>query len=175
MKTVHDYESLWRIHSPAVQCEAFRGVDVVRWHSQVERSLVDFIEKYEGARNAPYVDKLRVFLKQWRDNRLDGSINRETIELLLKPAEILAVDKWNLDRFFMGVRDGLYVLIASEEELPRLPAENSRPAPKAAGGRLSDFGPEKTASPAPLPGATKPENAPDLETAVGNAVSASAR
>jgi hypothetical protein len=173
MNTVHDYETLWRSVAPmssnsGPQLEAFRGVDVVRWHSQIERSLMDFIEKYEGARNTAYVDKLRKFLQQWRENRIDGSINRETVELLLKPAELLSVDNWNLDRFFMGVSDGLRVLIASEEELPRIPTEKAPSKGKAA-GKPADFGAEK--EPGMTPGAeTPPEGAGGVEAAVKNAV-----
>lgn len=176
MKTVHDYETLWRSIEPlssnaGPQLEAFRGVDVVRWHSQIERSLMDFIEKYEGARNTAYVDKLRKFLQQWREHRLDGSINRETVELLLQPAELLSVDNWNLDRFFMGVADGLRVLIASEEELPRIPTE--KPPPKPGGGKAGkpmDFGAEKEPGVTPGAEAPPPGEGGGLETAVKSAV-----
>jgi hypothetical protein len=157
MKTIYDYETLWRsmlqLDGKTPLLEAFRGVDVVRWHSQIERSLLDFIEKYEGARNSAYTDKLREYLKQWRGHRLDGSINRETVELLLAPTEILSVDNWSLDRFFMGVADGLRVLIASEEELPRMPTDNAKP-PGKPGKAAADFGPEK--SPGDLSGDQTP-------------------
>jgi hypothetical protein len=174
MKVFHDYDTLWRAmawlaEQRAPQLESFRGVDIVNWHAQIERALLDFIEKYEAAHNPTYVDKLREFLKQWRENRISGSINRETLELLLKPAEILAVDNWQLSRFFMGVANSLRVIIASEEELPRAPGGRSV-SPKSLGLSTTDFGPEKL--PPEGEGKTEADVASALQSAVSGAIAA---
>ena len=164
MKTYHDYESMGWATSPERQdapalCEVYNGTQIVEWYGNIERQLQDLINQSEGARNWPYVDKLRQFLSTWRDNRLDGSINLEIIRPLETAAGGLSVDTWKLQNYFSNLRDQLRKLIASEEELPRNPEplkKSARPrggsAPKAP---PSDFGAEKT------PGAP----APDTEAA----------
>jgi len=168
---VHDYESLWRRPTPQ-RCEvleAFRGTDVVRWYGNIERQLDRLIQEYEDARNEAYADKIRKYRQIWRSNVVTGSVNREILDTLLSAAEILAVDDWPLQNYFSTLRDSLRVLIASEEELPRLAPDE--PAPKGGGGGggrapkpsdmpASDFGPEKDA----------PEGAENTDAAVDQAV-----
>src|SRR4051812_818171 len=99
----HDYESFWMGPRPALQfpmLEAYRGVDVVKWWGQIENTLIDNIEKYVAVRNKEYVDKLEAFLRVWREHKIDGSINRETLDALESATEVLAVSDWDLDKYF---------------------------------------------------------------------------
>ena len=152
MNTVHDYESLSRVNfagaRPAV-FETYDGKSVVRWHGKIEGQVVGLLADAEKSRNFPYADKLREFLRVWRDNEITGSINRETLDPLKTAADMLAVDPWNLASYFRALRDELRVLIASEEELPRGMDQNQND-PYAGGGgggrggppMSPDFGPQ---------------------------------
>jgi len=122
MNTVHDYESMGyiRFHNrePDI-CETYSGTSIVQWHGKIERQLINALADAEKGRNFPYADKLREFLKIWRSNEINGSINRETLEVLKSAADMLSVDTWNMASYFSSLRDQLRVLLASEEELPR--------------------------------------------------------
>ena len=122
MDTFHDFESQgWVDYNRAqpVVVESFRGIDVVAWHGNIERQVNGFLNDVAKSQNWPYADKLREFLKIWRENSITGSLNRETLDTLKTPAEILAVDNWTFGNYFSNLRDRLRMLIASEEELPR--------------------------------------------------------
>jgi len=122
MEPFHDYESHGWVdynREQPVVLEAFRGTDVVAWHGNIERQLNGFLQDATKSRNWPYADKLREFLKIWRENSITGSLNRETLDTLKTPAEVLAVDNWTFGNYFSNLRDRLRMLIASEEELPR--------------------------------------------------------
>lgn len=122
MKTLHDYESMGHIrfsNLEAILIETYSGTSIVQWHGKIERQLVNFLADAEKGRNFPYADKLREFLKIWRSNEINGSINRETLETLKSASDMLSVDTWDMASYFSSLRDQLRVLIASEEELPR--------------------------------------------------------
>jgi hypothetical protein len=122
MNTVHDYESMGHIRfnnrEPDL-LETYSGTSIVQWHGKIERQLVNFLADAEKGRNYPYADKIREFLKIWRSNEINGSINRETLETLKSASDMLSVDTWDMASYFSSLRDQLRVLIASEEELPR--------------------------------------------------------
>ena len=99
MNTVHDYESLGYINFDSICApllEVFAGTAIVGWYGKIERQLVNLLADAEKARNFPFADKIREFLKIWRTNELTGSINRETLEILKTASDLLAIDQWNL-------------------------------------------------------------------------------
>lgn len=157
---IHDYESLWRRPIKLVPViESFKGTDIVRWHGAIERQLTQLITDYEDARNYEYVDKLNKFRQIWRNNAISGSINREVLDVLLAASDMLAIDPWPLENYFSTLRDSLRVLIASEEELPRM-SSGAHPMSAGGGGSpslskmkmpTSDFGPEKEPPTEPKP------------------------
>jgi hypothetical protein len=170
----HDFESLgWVDYSRAqpVVCESFRGADVVSWHGNIERQINGFLADAEKSRNWPYADKLREFLKIWRENSISGSINRETLDTLKTPAEVLAVDNWTFNNYFSNLRDRIRMLIASEEELPRdMDMGGEEPLRGTSRGRGApplnpQFGPEE--EPPGGAGGMPPEGAPGVEGAGG--------
>lgn len=122
--------------------EYMSGSDIVGWYGRIEAQLVDKIEKEEANRNTSYADKLRAFLKLWRENEIRGSINREPIDALKAAADILAVDTWDLSNYFRALRDSLRQLIAKIEELPF--DDMSGPEDEEVGPPHSNFGPEAT-------------------------------
>lgn len=137
--------------------EAYRGEKIVSWYGAIERQLEKMVKDAEGAQNWPYADKVRKYLEIWRSNPITGSLNVETLEVLKSPLEVLAVDSWNLANYFSNLRDRLRQLVASEEELPRLPAGEESPlagmgGPSGRGGPpiAPMFGAE------PTPGGPKP-------------------
>jgi hypothetical protein len=151
---------------PVVQ-EAYAGEDIVGWYGNIEGQLNDLIDRYERAKNVPYVERLRAFYTKWRDNQITGSINRETIAPLEAAADMLAVEPWNLKTYFRSLRDQLRKLMASEEQLPRLPQAVKKGSPK----RVSlGAGPQPSTSfgPSPTPaGPSGPEGAPAPSPAGG--------
>jgi len=165
----HSYEDLAHIGgaSRPELLEAYKGADIVAWHGKVERQLSKFIDDYVAAANPAYVDKLREFLKIWRENEITGSINREDIETLLSATEMLAVDTWRLRDYFSNLRDQLRRLRASVEELPTLPDDSEYSSMRGAVRDVPPtqmFGPEKKAKPstpaangAEAPAAVTPE------------------
>jgi len=167
MNTVHDYESLQYL-GVRYMPEAWSGVAIVQWYGNIERQITRMLEEQEGSRNFPYADKLREFLRIWRDNEITGSINRESLEILKTAADILAVDAWNLNNYFSNLRDQLRKLLASEEQLPRVDMDQNDAArgPGAGGGGMppmsSEFGPEEN-TPAGLGGTPPTEATPPGE------------
>lgn len=150
MRTFHSYEDM------SVACkrylpEAYSGTSIVQWYGNIERQLARMLDENESTRNYVYADKLRQFLKTWRDNEVTGSLNRDTLMILKTACEQLAVDAWNLDDYFSNLRDQLRKLLASEEELPRGDGEPdgkmTGPGGGSPGGSLPplspEFGPEK--------------------------------
>ena len=127
-----DYESMGYVNFRQSLAEAFTGTSIVAWQGKIERQMVTLIADAEKGRNYPYADKLREFLKIWRANEITGSINRETLEILKSASDILAVDHWDMAAYFGSLRDQLKVLIASEEQLPRM--EDPGNDPMAGGG-----------------------------------------
>lgn len=120
MRNFNSYEDAG--YSPAHKSEileGYRGTDIVGWYSNIEAQLVRMLDEQEGNRNFEYADKLRNYLKTWRDNEITGSINREDVAILKATAEGLAVDNWGLNNYFTHLKSSLARLIASEEELPR--------------------------------------------------------
>jgi hypothetical protein len=137
--------------------EAYRGEKIVSWYGSIERQLEKMLQDAEGAQNWPYADKIRKYLEIWRSNPITGSLNVETLEVLKSPLEVFAVDTWNLSNYFSNLRDRFRQLLASEEELPRLPAGEESPlagmgGPAGRGGPpiAPMFGAE------PTPGGPKP-------------------
>lgn len=122
MNTYPDYESMGWMNSAQAKpelLETYAGTQVVLWHGRIERQLNNLLNDADKGRNWDYANKIREYLKIWRQNELTGSINRETLDTLKGAADILAVDSWNLASYFSNLRDQLRVLVASEEELPR--------------------------------------------------------
>lgn len=153
--TFHDYESLgcnMFARATPVVLESYAGTQVVQWHGRIERQLVNLLGDADKGRNWDYANKIREYLKIWRNNELTGSINRETLDTLKASADILAVDSWNLASYFSNLRDQLRVLVASEEELPRgmdMNQNDPMAGPSGAGGgggappMSPSFGPDK--------------------------------
>lgn len=123
----------------------------MQWHDNIERQLTRMLEENEASRNYIYADKIREFLRLWRENVIEGSMNVDTIKPLEAAANMLAVDPWNLGNYFSNIRSQLRKLLASEEELPRVSTEpNDKmggPGAGAPGGSMPplspEFGPEK--------------------------------
>ncbi len=134
-----------KIDLPAV-LEAYSGTAIVEWYGKIERQLEQFIEEHEAKQNHDYANKLRTYLKVWRDNEIDGSMNMETIVALLSATEILAVDSWDLKTYFSGLRDRMRTLKASEQELPRVDMDQNEPqrgpGGGGGGGGMPPMGPE---------------------------------
>jgi hypothetical protein len=170
MRNISDYESWGCLSSEGPEVpdilEAYKGTSIVSWYGNIERQIVKMIDKYDNTRNYVYADKLREFLKTWRENEITGSISRTQLVPLKAATAQLAVDKWKLDDYFSNLRDQVRKLIASEEELPRVDEPPQRPM----GGRApsSDFGAQKEppeGQPPPQepmggPAPAGPENAP---------------
>jgi hypothetical protein len=132
--------------------EAYRGVQVVGWYGQIERHIDSMLNKFESDKNFIEADKVRQFLKTWRGHQITGSVNREDLEVLQAAAAQLAVDPWKASSFFSSLRTSIDQLIASEEELPRMPAEppTGGGMPKMTGAPvtpMSQFGPQDEAPP----------------------------
>lgn len=152
MSAFHDYESYGMhdlsLRTPVNLDEAYSGVRIVEWYGTIERQLGDLLADAEKGRNWPYADKVREFLKIWRENEITGSINREVIDTLKSATDMLAVDSWNLKNYFSSLRTQLRKLVASEEELPRDMDMNANdPMAGGGGGRGAppmnpEFGPE---------------------------------
>lgn len=148
----HDYESYGHLdfngRNPAL-LEAYSGTSIVQWYGNIERQLSGLLDDAEKGRNWPYADKVREFLRVWRDNEITGSLNRETLDILKSASDMLAVDPWNLKNYFSNLRDQLRKLVASEEELPRDMDMNANDPMKGGGGggrgappMSPDFGPQ---------------------------------
>lgn len=172
MSAFHDYESYGVLDfnkHDAVILEAYSGTAIVQWYGNIERQLGRLLDDAEKGRNWPYADKVREFLRIWRDNEITGSLNREQIDILKSASDVLAVDSWNLKNYFSNLRDQLRKLIASEEELPRdmdMNANNPMAGGGGGGGRGApplnpEFGPEANA---PGVGAQEPNAGGDQAT-----------
>lgn len=173
MKTVHDYDSMSRLNLQVLPdiCEAYGGASIVQWYGNIERQLMRLLDDAEAGRNYVYADKLREYIKIWRGHEIEGSLNRDTLEILKASTDILAVDAWNLNNYFSCLRDQLRKLIASEEELPRVDMNQNEPL-KGGGGMgggrsmppmSPEFGPEENETQGGLP----PEGAPGEEQIPG--------
>jgi hypothetical protein len=167
MKSVTNYEDLTFVgHTWQPELlEAYSGAAVVQWYGNIERQLKHLADEYESARNHNYVDKIREFLKTWRDTPIDGSLNRESLDVLSATVKQLAVDGWKLSDYFASIRNQLQRLIASQEELP-----NVEPSPEGAAGSAgpsagrkepptSEFGPQEKEGEPPTEGEEAPEGA----------------
>ena len=151
MRTFHSYDDMAAAHPTGYIPEAYSGQNIVQWYGNIERQLTRMLEENEASRNFVYADKLRQFIKTWRENEVTGSLNRDTLQILKTATEQLAVDSWNLANYFSNLRDQLRKLLASEEELPRggdeLDSKMGGPGGGAGGGSLPpmspDFGPDK--------------------------------
>lgn len=147
MNTSHDFESLayvnWnRLQPGDVLLEAYSGTAIVSWYGKIERQLMSLLADAEKSRNFPFAEKLRGYLKVWRDHELTGSINVETLAPLESAADMLARDTWTLSSYFGSLRDNLRVLKASEEELPRGNADmGNDPLAGGGGGGIGGGGP----------------------------------
>lgn len=160
---MRDFESLGTIRPPVFVhlLEVYSGQAVVAWQGRIERQLLKSIGEYEAAKNSAYVDKLREYLKVWRDNTLSGSINVEVVHALLTATEMLSVDGWKLQNYFSNLRDELRRLQASVEELPAQPPEEEYDAMRQAAGAAAPsqpFGSEETPTSGtePQPGSEPP-------------------
>ncbi len=173
---IHDYESFGMLSSfdrskPSL-CEAYSGAQIVGWYGNIQHQVERVLDEQEASRNYVYADKLRQFLKVWRENEIDGSMNRETLEVLKTACEMLSVDEWSLRNYFSALRDQLRKLIASEEELPRgVDMDQNADFLGGGGGGGSapplnpDFGPEEK-PPGDLGGA--PGAQPGVQPAAGS-------
>ncbi|MGV0949093.1 MAG: hypothetical protein ACOYB3_00165 [Azonexus sp.] len=159
MRTFHSYEDLASAQPTGYLPEAYTGTAIVQWYGNIERQLTRMLEENEASRNFVYADKLRQFIKTWRENEVSGSLNRDTLVILKTATEQLSVDSWNLANYFSNLRDQLRKLLASEEQLPRggdeLDDKMGGPGGGAGGGSLPpmspEFGPEKN-MPGGMPG-----------------------
>jgi hypothetical protein len=138
MNGYHDYESMGQhldfSQRDCALLEAYSGTSIVQWYGNIERQLSGLLDDAEKGRNWPYADKVREFLRVWRDNEITGSLNRETLDILKSASDMLAVDPWNLKNYFSNLRDQLRKLVASEEELPRDLDMNANDPMKGGGG-----------------------------------------
>jgi len=165
MNTVHTYEDLGQLSfdrhtpescddtvvirhlsTPGCVTEAYDGTKIVQWYGNIERQLTRMLEENEAARNFVYADKLRTYLKTWRENEITGSMNRETLQILKAATDQLAVEPWNLGNYFSNLRDQIRKLVASEEQLPRVATEPGEkmpgPGAGAPGGAMPPLSPE---------------------------------
>ena len=162
-----DYESLGTVnfagHTPPV-LEAFRGSDIVDWYGRIEQSLINLLNDAEKANNHTYAERLRAYLETWREFPIDGSLNRETIDVLIAATKQWARESWDLQSYFLSLQTRLRQLVASEEELPR-DIDLSQNEPAMGGGRgggggmppmSPSFGPESEA-PEGMGGGEAPE------------------
>jgi len=153
MRTLHSFED-WSVvrDSSLYVPEAYEGTKIVQWYGNIERQLSKMLEENEAARNFVYADKLRTFLKTWRENEITGSMNRETLQILKAATEQLAVEPWNLGNYFSNLRDAVRKLLASEEQMPRVATQPGDKMGGPGGGSpgasmppLSpEFGPDET-------------------------------
>lgn len=158
MNTFHSYEDM-AVGRRDYMPEAYTGTAIVQWYGNIERQLTRMLEENEASRNFVYADKLRQFIKTWRENEVTGSLNRDTLVVLKTATEQLSVDSWNLANYFSNLRDQLRKLLASEEQLPRgdteLDDKMGGPGGGAPGGSMPplspEFGPEKE-MPGGMPG-----------------------
>lgn len=110
---------------------------MVGWYGQIERQLVNTVNRFQTARNFEAKSQAQVALDIWRKNELTGSINTDTVRTLLAMAEPLAVTSWTESNYFASLRDSLRRLIASQEELPPTdygPPERRSRRPAGGGG-----------------------------------------
>lgn len=168
MKTLHSYEDWGRAPQQEFYLpEAYTGTAIVQWYGNIERQLTRMLEENEASRNFVYADKIRQFIKTWRENEVTGSLNRDTLQILKTATEQLSVDSWNLANYFSNLRDQLRKLLASEEQLPRtdsdIDSKMGGPGGGSSGGSMPplspEFGPEKD-MPGGMPG---PAGAADME------------
>lgn len=147
MRPIYSFED-WGsrgIDQDVALLEAYSGTAVVQWHGNIERQVLDKIEQAEDNRNTVYADKLREFLKIWREHEITGSINIEDLQPLLSAAKVLSVDPWNLSNYFSNLRDQLRKLIAAAEALPMMgPEEPTPPGRGSPSAPPPSFGPEET-------------------------------
>lgn len=149
-----DYESLGTVtfagRKPPL-LEAFRGSDIVDWYGRIEQSLINLLNDAEKANNHTYAERLRAYLETWREFPIDGSLNRETIDVLIAATKQWARESWDLQSYFLSLQTRLRQLVASEEELPR-DIDLNQNEPAMGGGRgggggmppmSPSFGPEK--------------------------------
>jgi len=155
--------------------EAYSGSDIVQWFGNIERQIVNMIDDQEASRNHTYADKLREFLKVWRDNELTGSINIEQLLPLKAASSILAVDTWKLNDYFSSLAIQIKRIIASEEELPPMGGvPSNKPKGPSASFGASSSAPKGPAAEEPVPGENKPpeegEEKPPAEDEENNEV-----
>lgn len=139
--------------------EAYRGSDIVDWHGRIEQSLVNLLNDAEKASNTTYANRIRAFLETWRENPIDGSLNRETIVTLSAAAKQWSREDWDLQSYFLSLHTKLRQLIASEEELPR-DVDTSRNDPLA--GTSGGAGGSPPMSPSFGPTGGAPDDLGDL-------------
>lgn len=177
MRTFHSYEDMAQGQPTGYIAEAYTGTGIVQWYGNIERQLTRMLEENEASRNFVYADKLRQFIKSWRENEISGSLNRDTLVILKTATEQLAVDSWNLANYFSNLRDQLRKLLASEEQLPRgddqVDDKMGGPGGGSMGGGLGgggggslppmspEFGPEKD-MPGGMPGAAGAGDMPPM-------------
>jgi len=129
---MHSYDDMALLEEisvvPAELTEGWRGTDLVKWQSRLLTQMQDMIAKYTKLKNTEYVDKLSNVLKIWKDNPISGSVNVEDLKILQAATSQLASDDWKLQKYFRNIETNIRAIVASEEELPRMPDENAGPA-----------------------------------------------
>lgn len=117
----HSYEDMGWVRPSTSACipESYRGSDIVDWYGRIEQSVINLLRDAEKSNNSTYAARLKAFLETWQEHPIDGSLNRETIEILLAAAKQWARESWDLQSYFLSLQTRLRQLIASEEELPR--------------------------------------------------------
>ena len=179
MRSFQSYEDMAAVTDSSLYLpEAYQGDRIIQWAGNIERQLSRMMEENEASRNFVYADKLRQFIKTWRENEITGSLNRDVLVVLKTATEQLAVDNWNLGNYFSNLRDQLRKLIASEEQLPRVDTEQDDKMAGPGGGAprsstpplVPEFGPEKEepgeeAAPAGGNPPEEEENKDELENA----------
>ena len=155
---MHSYEDIAALEESLNKeyvVEGWRGTDLVKWQSRLLMQMQDMVDKYSKVKNQEYVDKLQSIIKTWKDNQITGSVNVEDVKILQAAAGQLAADDWKLQKYFRNVETNLRAIIASEEELPRVPEENpgpSKPTPRMGAMKEEPAGaPEQSAEPSPEP------------------------
>jgi len=154
--------------------EVYQPADISEWQSEIIAQLKEIKNKLEkdarvksvrgqvDSRLASYISQMDQLLSIWRNNRFEGSINVETIEILTGPTAILAEADWQFKAYFDSLHAQLLRLMASEQSAPPMDMANAglgspkfdrprRPAKSAIDAKLpSHYGSKRHKIQAPM-------------------------